>query len=521
MVKRICHKCYAEFDRKSSYDKHTYKKFDCSLKYNKATENEENPLKLDNLQELTISCKSCKSDKIIDKKMQKRCKNLNEKPNIDEKSNVDKPELSCPHCNKTYSSKYTLERHMNDYCKIKKEKDKMENIHTKELSEIKQQLQDIKNENIELKKQMFKIIPKNNELVKINKSIKNLETNIPANTNLNISNQFIEKLIQKEKEIEELTIKQVYDKEYEKLLFEDTKKIKNNSKITIVNDKSNVIDIKELLFADIKENNNNKDDNKDIIEEFIIEDNKQMTLILNNDAIECRKTDGYINATQLCKAGNKKFNDWLRLESTKNYLVSMETNTGIPALELIDKNIGGNHIGTWIHPKVAINLAQWLSPDFAVLVSNWIYDLMTKGKVEVNIKLLKEQENIIKTCKSRIKHLEDRILKRHPRPKYDNSKFVVYLATNKKSMKERIYTVGLARDLSQRLTKYDKLDDHFPVYYKAFNTEQQMIVAEDMVLEKLYVYRAKESKDRFILPAGKDIKLFTKAIDDAVNFFNN
>ena len=61
----------------------------------------------------------------------------------------------------------------------------------------------------------------------------------------------------------------------------------------------------------------------------------------------------------------------------------METNTGIPALELIDKNIGGNHIGTWIHPKVAINLAQWLSPDFAVLVSNWIYDLMTKGKVEV------------------------------------------------------------------------------------------------------------------------------------------
>ena len=88
-------------------------------------------------------------------------------------------------------------------------------------------------------------------------------------------------------------------------------------------------------------------------------------------------------------------------------------------------------------------------------------------------------------------------------------------------MKDRIYTVGLARDLSERLIKYDKLEDHFPIYYKAFNTEQQMIVAEGMILEKLYEYIAKESKDRFILPAGKDIKLFTKAIDDTLNFFNN
>ena len=42
--------------------------------------------------------------------------------------------------------------------------------------------------------------------------------------------------------------------------------------------------------------------------------------------------------------------------------------------------------GTWVHPHVAINLAQWLSPRFAVRVSQWVYDWMTaagKKKAEL------------------------------------------------------------------------------------------------------------------------------------------
>jgi hypothetical protein len=248
---------------------------------------------------------------------------------------------------------------------------------------------------------------------------------------------------------------------------------------------------------------------------------KQMTLILDGNVIEFRKSNGYINATQLCKAGGKLFSDWHRLKSTNEYLVSMETNMGIPILNLIDKNVGGEHIGTWIHPKVAINLAQWLSPEFAVQVSNWIFDLMTKGKVEVNIKLLKDKDNEIKDKDKRIKHLEQKILKKIPTPKYDDSKFVVYLATNKHCEKERKYTIGLAIDLSKRISSYNKLEDHYPIYYKSFKDEEQMKLAESIVLKKLYDYRMLESKDRFKLPLGKDIKLFTKAIDDAFIFFNS
>lgn len=50
-----------------------------------------------------------------------------------------------------------------------------------------------------------------------------------------------------------------------------------------------------------------------------------------------------------------------------------------------------------------------------------------------------------------------------------------------------------------------------------------MKFAESIVLNKLHDYRILESKDRFILPIGKDIKLFTKVtkeIDDSHIFLN-
>ena len=42
--------------------------------------------------------------------------------------------------------------------------------------------------------------------------------------------------------------------------------------------------------------------------------------------------------------------------------------------------------GTWIHPYVAMNLAQWCSPMFAVMVSNWTFELLTKGSVSLDPK---------------------------------------------------------------------------------------------------------------------------------------
>lgn len=47
-------------------------------------------------------------------------------------------------------------------------------------------------------------------------------------------------------------------------------------------------------------------------------------LTLNNIVIESRESDNFVNATQMCKAGRKQFNDWFRMESTKEFLTELE-----------------------------------------------------------------------------------------------------------------------------------------------------------------------------------------------------
>lgn len=93
-----------------------------------------------------------------------------------------------------------------------------------------------------------------------------------------------------------------------------------------------------------------------------------------------RPKDGYINATLLCKKAGKQFNDYHRLATTKAFLEEMVAETGIPVSVLIQILRGGNQPelqGTWVHPDVAINLAQWLSPKFAVQVSKWVREWLT------------------------------------------------------------------------------------------------------------------------------------------------
>ncbi|MDO8990328.1 MAG: KilA-N domain-containing protein [Sideroxyarcus sp.] len=106
-----------------------------------------------------------------------------------------------------------------------------------------------------------------------------------------------------------------------------------------------------------------------------------LTLIhreVNNSVIDQRTSDGYINATALCSAASKRWHNYVRLETTGHFLRALEAKTRISALELIQEVRGDDGVAaTWVHPKVAINLAQWLSADFAVQVSEWVYDWAT------------------------------------------------------------------------------------------------------------------------------------------------
>ena len=126
----------------------------------------------------------------------------------------------------------------------------------------------------------------------------------------------------------------------------------------------------------------------------------------NGFNIRQRSSDGYIHATDMCKVGKKLFADYNRLKETKKFIEALNSNMCIPISQLIT-SIKGNSksgAGTWIHPRIAINLAQWISPQFAVKVSEW-----TQKFIEGDISLIadiKKQHDKVHNVTSSISFVE-------------------------------------------------------------------------------------------------------------------
>ena len=110
---------------------------------------------------------------------------------------------------------------------------------------------------------------------------------------------------------------------------------------------------------------------------FTLDENKNYTII-------CRKEDGYIDVTNLCKAGKRKFNTWNRSKRAKLFINELSAHYCANQLIKIITTGPNNQRGTWVHPKVAINIAQWISPKFDVQVSHWVHELMVRGHASFN-----------------------------------------------------------------------------------------------------------------------------------------
>lgn len=100
---------------------------------------------------------------------------------------------------------------------------------------------------------------------------------------------------------------------------------------------------------------------------------------VQGNAIHQRSSDGYMNATAMCKAAGKLWGHYRESSGSKAFLSALEADIGIPISELVKSIKGGEpHLqGTWVHPQVAVHLAQWLSPEFSVKVSKWVYDWLS------------------------------------------------------------------------------------------------------------------------------------------------
>lgn len=145
--------------------------------------------------------------------------------------------------------------------------------------------------------------------------------------------------------------------------------------------------------------------------------NQQSTIphLFNNKVISQTKEDtkiglnlipkGYCNATEMCKANNKKrWNDYKRLKSTQEYWKALERSTGIlvDLLVIENESSGPNdERGTWVHPDIAMDLAQWISVEFRIwanrtlrAVLNNEYEALTENAQKAKEKLDAEYEYI-------------------------------------------------------------------------------------------------------------------------------
>ena len=266
----------------------------------------------------------------------------------------------------------------------------------------------------------------------------------------------------------------------------------------------------------------NKTKYKDVPEDKIKNEIQSLKL-KDNYQLEHRDSDGYIDITNLCKAGGKEFKSWNRLDKTKRFLDVLSLTVKIHTIELLKQEQGGNgERHTWAHPQVAINIAQWISPEFDVLVSKWVYEIMLTGKVDIRDNKTTQELDIInkenKLLKNRIKLLESKVLQKQPRDKFEENKNVVYIVTTEYKEAQGHYKIGKAQDLQKRLSTLNTSDKHEVIYNTSCKSKKNMDLLEQIIHNKLDNKRIEPNNEWF--ESEEDAEDFIKVIEECKKFID-
>jgi hypothetical protein len=116
----------------------------------------------------------------------------------------------------------------------------------------------------------------------------------------------------------------------------------------------------------------------------------------NGTPISRRTTDGYVNATAMCKANGKQWSKYRESDRCQTYVDALAETSEIRMFDLIESRQGQGG-GTWVHPQVAVDLARWISAPFAVWMDGWFLESIQQAQptaVESTPPRLREAEVI-------------------------------------------------------------------------------------------------------------------------------
>jgi hypothetical protein len=143
---------------------------------------------------------------------------------------------------------------------------------------------------------------------------------------------------------------------------------------------------------------------------------------------------------------------------------------------------------------------------------------MITGKIDItNTKSYRELHEENKTHKLQITKLTNKYVKSQTRVQY-TEKNVIYILTTSLLKKERRYILGKATNLTNRLSTYNKSDEHEVVYYQECPDVESMSIVETLVFKKLNKHREQANRERFILPKGEHIDIFRDIIRESIEF---
>lgn len=111
---------------------------------------------------------------------------------------------------------------------------------------------------------------------------------------------------------------------------------------------------------------------------------KTNQLMVRDEGFVQRTCDGYFSATKLIEQWNvanndrKQLGNYMKTQGTAEYLEQLKKE-GIVNPTITGRGQGVNS-GTWVHPKVFIDVAMWVSVEFKSKVIDYVLDGLIKSR---------------------------------------------------------------------------------------------------------------------------------------------
>ncbi len=257
--------------------------------------------------------------------------------------------------------------------------------------------------------------------------------------------------------------------------------------------------------------------------------NTKITRDVNGVTVEQKIDNGFINGTAMCVAHGKRIKAWFSNQSTIDLLKALAKDLGIepkgqdsalssvvrvsaayPQFVIVKRGSPENGGGTWLHPDLALQLAQWCSPLFAIQVSRWVREWMTTGQNPLHIQADIDRLGFRDTLKNETRlELTEQIKKYLEQMQlYDDKRYCGIYFAQVHDRLNILLTTETSKQMRTRLSKllgrevkeYELIRDYFPTE-ALYNYKALCQVATNLMKNEWYTpLDAVERAAKLVLP---------------------